>query len=78
MAIGNLIYPEKTVLKENEIQTIRPNRAIELICRPIEDYSDLKNKTDSENGGGSNVVTRIGHFSNRFLNNLRLIVDLSD
>ncbi|MBN9382217.1 MAG: recombinase family protein [Chitinophagaceae bacterium] len=58
--IVGLIYPEKAVVKENAIQTIRPNRAIELICRPGAGSSDPQNKTASENGGCSNVVTLSG------------------
>ena len=66
-----LIYPEKALLKENAIQTIRPNRAIELICRPSQNFSDPQNKTASENGGGSNVVNRIGFASNQLREGLQ-------
>ena len=66
-----LIYPEKAVLTENAIQTIRPNRAIELICRSSAHTNDLKNKTASENGGGSNVVNRIGFASNQLREGLQ-------
>jgi DNA invertase Pin-like site-specific DNA recombinase len=76
--IVGLIYPEKSVFKNNAIQTIRPNRAIELICRSRADSSDRKNEKSSENSEDSNVVSRIGHFSNQFLGDLRLASELSD
>jgi hypothetical protein len=71
--IVGLIYPEKAVVKENAIQTIRPNRAIELICRPSAVFSDPKNKTVSENEGCSNVVIRIGQISNRVEEELKIL-----
>jgi hypothetical protein len=46
--IVDLIYPEKAIVKENAIQTIRPNRAIELICRPSMDREDPKRKWSSK------------------------------
>ncbi len=55
-----LIYPEKAVLKENAIQTIRPNRAIELICRPSADPDDPQKKMVFKNEDHSNVVTPSG------------------
>ncbi|HVV05645.1 MAG TPA: hypothetical protein VHC96_15550, partial [Puia sp.] len=55
-----LIYPEKAVLKENAIQTIRPNRAIELICRPSADLNDPQKKMAFKNEDHSNVVTPSG------------------
>ena len=57
---------------------LRVHAAIPLICRTGAGSSDPKNGLASKNGGQSSVVTRMGHFSNRFLNNLRLIVDISD
>jgi hypothetical protein len=59
-----LIYPEKTVFKENSVQTIHPNRAIELICRPSDDPRDPKKKMVFIFEDHSIVVTRIGRISN--------------
>lgn len=42
--IVGLIYPEKSVFKNNAIQTTRPNRAIELICRSSKGFGDRKNE----------------------------------
>ena len=55
-----LIYPEKAVLKENTIQTIRPNRAIELISRPSAHREYLQKKMAFKNEDHSNVVTLSG------------------
>jgi hypothetical protein len=55
-----LIYPEKAVLKENRIQTIRSNRAIELICRPSLNLGNPKTKMVFKNEDHSNVVTPSG------------------
>jgi len=66
-----LIYPEKAVLKENAIQTIRPNRAIELICRPSADLNDPKTKMAFKNEDHSNVVSQVGEFSNQLREDIR-------
>ena len=74
--IIGLIYPEKFVFKENAIQTIRPHAAIPLICRTGVGFDGDKNKMPSKNGGHSNVVNRIGLFSNRLREELSVLYKL--
>jgi hypothetical protein len=72
------IFPEKLVYNGNNYRTTRVNEAVELIYNVGLGLVEKKNGQTEEKLDLSKEVNRIGQISNHFLNDLRLIVDLSD
>jgi site-specific DNA recombinase len=75
--VGSM-FPENLTFDGFLVRTTRLNEGARLIYTLNAGLSENKNGQSEEISALSNSVIRMGHFSNHFLNNLRLIIDLSD